>query len=116
MEAAAELKQLRVLIDSRIGSATSWPSSSASLEGITFSITVFDEYASAPDILELIASLSPHVIVVDRVWLSISSLLMTLVGLSPDASPRPILGVHTLEDVHKVEAAYHGFDDVVDLG
>jgi len=113
-------RSLRVLADSRVADAA--PDLASSLNGgpSNVEITVFDQFTPAPELAVLLRSLAPHVVVVDRVWLAISSMLMTLLRLGDDATPRTIphtvLGVRPLEDMHKVEAAYHGFDDVIDLG
>ena len=112
-----ESHSLRVLVDTRVaGSATGLTAGGPLPDGGSVEVTVFDEYTPAPDVAVLLGSLSPHVVVVDRVWLAISALLMALVRLGGSNTPRMVLGVPTLEDIHKVEAAYHGFDDVLDLG
>lgn len=112
-----ESRSLRVLVDSRVaGSATGLTVGAPLPGGDSVEVTVFDEYTSAPDISALLGSLAPHVVVVDRVRLDISSMLIALVRLHPGPPPRTVLGVCPLDDMHKVEAAYHGFDDVVDLG
>lgn len=117
MARSGESHSLRVLIDSRVaGSATGLTAGAPPPGGGSVEVTVFDEYSSAPDVSALLGSLAPHVVVVDRVWLAISSMLMALVRLHPGPPPRMVLGVHPLDDMHKVEAAYHGFDDVIDLG
>lgn len=76
----------------------------------------FDIYSHAPEIVARISLFRPAVIVASQVWFPISSLLMKIIELSRVPGARPVLGATLINDVLRVQAAYHGFFDIIDLG
>lgn len=78
-------------------------------------VHTFDPFRAPADIAREFARLRPDVIVVDSMWLIVSSLLMALLRQSGCEHTRPVVGARNIDEVMKVKTAHHGFYDLVDL-
>lgn len=78
-------------------------------------VQVFNPYLSATEIISHLTSTRPDVLIVDPRWLIIAALLRRLIEASGLTATPLVLGVKETNNVFKVQAAHHGFFDIVEL-
>ena len=78
-------------------------------------IEVIDSFLSPAKFAHQLSQLKPDVLVVAPVWLTITPLLFKVLELSGNASIPRIIATDQSTDVLKIQAAHHGYSDVLDL-
>lgn len=77
---------------------------------------IFDYFLPPAAIIETVRRFRPDLLIVDREWIAIAALLRAL--LEHDVTvpaPRALLAVGHIDQMAIIEAAHHGFFDLIDL-
>lgn len=80
-----------------------------------WSVQIFNPFLPPSDLVTVIQNHSPDVVIVDEAWLIIAPLFMQLLRVSGSENATRIIGTTKVDNVIKVQAAHHGFNDLVDL-
>lgn len=75
----------------------------------------FNPFATPAALHARFAAARPDVVVVSPGWLVTTALLFTLLDVSGNRNARRAIGVRAVSDVVKIQSAYRGYFDVVDL-
>lgn len=105
---------MRIAVDSLIAAAVPALSDYRSDNGVE--TAVFEPLLSPSEIAKRLTEIRPDVMLVDRTWLELASMLKKLVQLSGSSKARIMVGAKNVDDVLKIQTVHRGMFDVVDLG
>ncbi len=77
-------------------------------------VEVFNPFLTPPDLVAVFRDFKPDALVVDEVWLIIAPLLVQLLRVGGCDTAIRIIGTSRVGNVIKLQAAHHGFTDVVE--
>lgn len=105
---------MRIAVDSLITAAVPALSDYRSDNGVK--TAEFEPLLSPSKIATRLTEIRPDVVLVDRTWLELASMLKKLVQRSGSRNARIVVGAKNVDDVLKIQAVHRGMHDVVDLG
>lgn len=106
---------LRIAVDSLVARANPDLVVSPETPRGAVSIGVFEAFESPDEIARRFTELDPDVIVVDSAWLVAAATLELLATLAGVGRARRVVGSNAIDDVLKIQTAYRGMHDIVDL-
>lgn len=106
---------MRILIDALVAQAHPELPALPTVDHRVASLRVFNPFASAVEIVDLISDFVPDLTVIDPAWLVISTALTAVIKLTGTRTDRCIVASRSVDNVLKIKTAHGGFFDVLNL-